>query len=105
MDDAEGIIVTPVARVETAVVLMGRFGWTRAEFDRAWQSLGSEEVTIDTSLGALAVDAYERWGKGRAKVGLNFGDCFSYALASACDAPLLYVGDDFSQTDLWLHKA
>ena len=59
-----------------------------------------EEVAVDSSLSTLATDAYELWGKGRAKSALNFGDCFSYALAIARNVPLLYVGDDFSQTDL-----
>jgi ribonuclease VapC len=98
---AAGIVfVTSVARVEAAMVMMGRFGWDRATFDRAWQALGAEEVSVDSSLGTLAIDAHELWGKGRGKAGLNFGDCFSYALATARNVPLLYVGDDFSQTDL-----
>jgi ribonuclease VapC len=100
MDGAEGILVTPVTRVETAFVLMGRFGWTRAEFDRAWTSLGLLDVIVDPPLADLAIDAYERWGKGRAKAALNFGDSFSYALANARNVPLLSVGDDFGQTDL-----
>jgi ribonuclease VapC len=94
------VFVTSIARVEAAMVMMGRFGWDRVAFDRAWQALGAEEVAVDSSLGTLAIDAYEFWGKGRGKAGLNFGDCFSYALANARDVPLLYVGDDFSLTDL-----
>lgn len=94
------VFVTSAARLETALVMMGRFGWDRATFDRAWQALGMEEVAVDSSLSTLAIDAYELWGKGRAKSALNFGDCFSYALAVARNVPLLYVGGDFSQTDL-----
>ena len=41
-----------------------------------------------------------RFGKGQAAAGLNFGDCFSYALARAMDRPLLFKGGDFSQTDV-----
>lgn len=100
VDSAGGILVTPVARVEAAFVLMGRFGWTRAEFDSAWSSLGFLEVAVDAPLATLAIDAFEMWGKGRAKAGLNFGDCFSHALAVARNVPLLYVGDDFGQTNL-----
>jgi len=44
--------------------------------------------------------AFERFGKGRHKAALNFGDCFSYAVAKAGGFPLLFTGDDFSQTDL-----
>jgi ribonuclease VapC len=94
------VFVTSAARVETALVMMGRFGWDRATFDRAWQALGLEEVVVDSSLAALAIDAFEAWGKGRASAALNFGDCFSHALAIARGAPLLFIGNDFSQTGL-----
>jgi ribonuclease VapC len=94
------VFVTSAARVETALVMMGRFGWDRATFDRAWQALGLEEVAVDSSLATLAIDAFEVWGKGRAKAGLNFGDCFSHALVMARNVPLLFVGGDFDQTGL-----
>jgi len=55
--------------------------------------LGSEEVRT-------AQAAFLRYGKGRHPARLNFGDCFSYAVAKVLDAPLLYVGNDFSQTDI-----
>jgi ribonuclease VapC len=48
----------------------------------------------------LARAAYLRFGKGRHPASLTFGDCFAYALAKALDAPLLFVGEDFSKTDL-----
>jgi ribonuclease VapC len=92
--------ITPVGRMETAMVLLGRFGWNRISFDRDWQKLGLQEVPVDSALGELAIDAFERWGRGRAKAALNFGDCFSYALAASRDIPLLFVGDDFAQTDV-----
>jgi len=97
---ADVVLVTPVARVEAAMVMIGRFGWDRAVFDRYWQDLAMHEVPIDSSMGKLAVDAFELWGKGRARARLNFGDCFSYALAKARNLPLLCVGNDFRQTDL-----
>jgi ribonuclease VapC len=97
---ASRVFVTSAARVETALVMMGRFGWDRGVFDRAWQALGLEEIAVDSSLATLAIDAFEMWGKGRAKAGLNFGDCFSHALAVARGVPLLFVGDDFVRTGL-----
>jgi ribonuclease VapC len=45
-------------------------------------------------------NAHVRWGKGGHPAGLNFGDCFAYALAQELDCPLLYVGDDFARTDV-----
>lgn len=44
--------------------------------------------------------AYARWGKGNHPAGLNFGDCFAYALAEQLNCPLLFIGDDFSRTDI-----
>jgi ribonuclease VapC len=47
-----------------------------------------------------AREAFRRFGKGRHPAGLNFGDCFSYALARVLDEPLLFKGSDFTQTDV-----
>ena len=47
-----------------------------------------------------ALDAFNRFGKGRHPAGLNLGDCFSYAVASLAEQPLLCIGDDFRKTDL-----
>ncbi|MEC9461648.1 MAG: type II toxin-antitoxin system VapC family toxin, partial [Pseudomonadota bacterium] len=55
-------------------------------------------VTIDQ--GNLARQAFLDFGKGRHKAGLNFGDCFAYALAKDLDEPLLFKGKDFAQTDI-----
>jgi ribonuclease VapC len=55
-------------------------------------------ATRETAIAAL--DAFSRFGKGRHPARLNFGDCFSYAGAKAAGADLLYVGEDFRQTDL-----
>ena len=54
----------------------------------------------DQELADAAALAFQRFGKGRHASGLNFGDCFSYALAERLRVPLLFVGNDFSQTDL-----
>ena len=53
----------------------------------------------------LARRAFRKYGKGRHPAGLNFGDCFSYALARALDKPLLFKGNDFSQTDIECYPA
>lgn len=100
MDAAGTVFATSVTRVEAAFVLMGRFGLERSAFDRAWETLGVEEVPVDSGVATLAVSAFQIWGKGRAKSSLNFGDCFSYALAMARSLPLLFIGEDFSQTDV-----
>jgi ribonuclease VapC len=45
-------------------------------------------------------DAYRRWGKGNHSASLNFGDCFAYALAKELACPLVFIGNDFSRTDV-----
>lgn len=67
-----------------------------AFFRRA--SITIEPVTIDQ--GNLARQAFLDFGKGRHKAGLNFGDCFAYALAKDLDELLLFKGKDFAQTDI-----
>jgi len=57
-----------------------------------------EPVSLEQ--GALARQAFLDFGKGRHKAGLNFGDCFSYALAKATNEPLLFKGNDFALTDI-----
>jgi ribonuclease VapC len=58
-------------------------------------------VPLTTDVGRTAIDGYRRYGLGIGKPAcLNFGDCFSYALAKALDEPLLYKGDDFARTDV-----
>ena len=58
------------------------------------------EISVDTEQAYIARDAFRHYGKGRHPAGLNFGACFAYALAKALDEPLLFKGDDFTQTDI-----
>jgi len=59
------------------------------------------EIVPVTPASALRIGkAYEQWGKGIHPAGLNFGDCFAYMLAKEHFCPLLYIGDDFSKTDI-----
>lgn len=64
------------------------------------RDMGLRIIEIDEALARQAGEAYRRWGKGFHPARLNYGDCFSYALAKAYDCPLLYVGDDFAKTDV-----
>lgn len=68
--------------------------------DRIVSALGLEIVGIDTDQLRFARDAFVRYGKGHHPAQLNFGDCFSYALAKQTGEPLLYKGTDFSLTDI-----
>ena len=57
-------------------------------------------AVIDHQTTSLAVEAFDRFGKGRHSAGLNMGDCFAYACAKSNQAKLLYKGKDFAKTDL-----
>lgn len=57
-------------------------------------------LPIEARHTAIALEAFERFGKGRHRAGLNMGDCFAYACATVLKAPLLFKGDDFIHTDI-----
>ena len=62
--------------------------------------LAVEIVPLTASDIGKVADAYARWGRGNHPAGLNFGDCFAYALARTRECPLLFIGNDFSRTDI-----
>jgi ribonuclease VapC len=88
--------------VELSLVVAGRHGdeATLDFLDRFLQAAAIELHPLDEPQARIARQAFLHFGKGRHPAGLNFGDCFSYALARTLDAPLLFVGNDFSQTDV-----
>ena len=98
--DATRIAGAPTL-LETSMVILSRRGEAglaefRAFYTRAAiRTAGFEFEQID-----LALDAFRRFGKGRHPASLNYGDCFSYALAKATGEPLLFKGDDFPLTDI-----
>ncbi len=67
---------------------------------RALRESNIAVVPITEEIAHIAVAAFESYGKGRAKAGLNFGDCLSYACAKAHGARLLFKGEDFTHTDI-----
>jgi ribonuclease VapC len=87
--------------VEVSIVIEARFGdGGLRELDHYLERATIEIVPVDVEQGKVARRAFSRYGKGRHAAGLNFGDCFAYALAMAVGEPLLYKGSDFSQTDV-----
>jgi ribonuclease VapC len=62
--------------------------------------MGLAVAPIDAAIADAAQEAFLMFGKGRHRARLNLCDCFSYAVAKAMDAPLLFVGNDFAQTDV-----
>jgi ribonuclease VapC len=87
--------------VEVTLVILGRYGEAGEPLlDRFLRSIAAEIVAVDVEQMTVARDAAIRYGRGRHDASLNFGDCFSYALAVVRDEPLLFTGKDFSQTDV-----
>lgn len=73
----------------------------RRRFDELLDVLGIEIVELTRSQADLAREAHRAFGRGSgSSAGLNLGDCFSYALAAESGEPLIFVGDDFAETDL-----
>ena len=68
--------------------------------DQFLSAAGAEIVPITAEIGRGATRAFERFGRGQHPARLNMGDCFAYACARALGVPLLFKGDDFSQTDI-----
>jgi len=86
---------------ETGVVLAARLDRdSRDLVIRLLDEFGIEEVPFGDRHWREAVDAYLRFGNGRHRARLNFGNCLTYAVARLANEPLLFVGDDFRETDL-----
>jgi ribonuclease VapC len=87
--------------LETSIVIERRKGEAGSrELDLFVYRASIEPIAVDPDQMEIARLAWRRFGKGRHPAGLNYGDCFAYALAKSRDLPLLFQGDDFSQTDI-----
>jgi ribonuclease VapC len=92
--------------VETSIVIEARVGEAGGrELDLLLHKAAVEIVPVDGDQAELAREAYRRFGKGRHPAGLNYGDCFAYALAQSTGEPLLCKGDDFTKTDLTIVRS
>ncbi len=93
--------MSAVTYVEAAVVTdSNRNPVLSRRFDDLLREVGIRVETVTPKQAEIARYAYRDFGKGRHKAGLNFGDCFAYALAKEMDEPLLFKGDDFVHTDI-----
>jgi ribonuclease VapC len=101
IQDDPNRLMSAASLLESAIVIEARYGLAGSEqLDRLINTaqIKIEAVTIEQ----VAVDrlAFRTYGKGRHPAGLNYGDCFAYALAKVLDEPLLFKGDDFTQADI-----
>jgi ribonuclease VapC len=110
LDEPEADACTDVLAVETKIVIsaatlaeviiVATRRAVREALDTLLASLPLEVVPVSETDARRAAAAYERWGRGVHPANLNYGDCFSYALAQSRGCPLLFVGNDFNQTDV-----
>ena len=95
--DGEAMISAATV-AESLVVAAGR--GVRVQMESLIEELPLEIVALTSPAARAVGEAYQRWGRGFHPAGLNFGDCFSYELAQRYSCPLLYVGNDFTKTDI-----
>jgi ribonuclease VapC len=94
-------LISTAGFVEASMVLENSRGYEGLrDFDLLMAAAGIELASVDADQAHIARQAFRQYGKGRHPAALNFGDCFSYALAKATGFPLLFKGEDFTKTDI-----
>lgn len=101
VDRAEECAISAVSYVEAAIVIdSSRDPVASRRFDDFFREAGITIESVTPRQAEVAREAYRDFGKGRHRAGLNFGDCFAYALAKEKGEALLFKGDDFCHTDI-----
>jgi ribonuclease VapC len=94
-------LLSAVSRVECTCVIEGRKRAAgRADLDLFLREAAIEVAPVTADQAEIACEVFRRFGRGRHPAGLNIGDTFAYALATATGEPLLFKGDDFARTDI-----
>ena len=101
LEDALVRLMPAAIRVELGIVIEARL-WPAGQdvVDRFLRDAKVDIVPVDADLADRAMSGCRRYGKGRHLAGLNFGDCFTYALADRTGHAVLCTGDDFAATDI-----
>lgn len=97
--ESRGALLISAVTVAEALIVAARRN-LGAEMQALIEGLGFEVISATAATARRVERLYQLWGKGRHPAALNFGDCFAYDVAEQHGCPLLYVGADFSQTDL-----
>lgn len=101
IESADTRSLSAASFVELSMIIESRYGPEGIrDLDLFLSRARIDLVPLDTDQAYLARQAFRQYGKGRHPAALNFGDCFAYALAKNLAEPLLFKGNDFSQTDL-----
>jgi len=94
-------LMSAASGLEAAIVVEARLGAAGGrEFDLLLHKARIEIVAVTSEQMEAGRAAWRRFGRGRHDANLNFGDCFSYALAAVAGEPLLFKGGDFAKTDV-----
>lgn len=101
LDTTSGSLMSAGTLQELGIVLEGRIGAVApAKIERFLRDAGTEVIPVDRTMVDRAMSGWRQFGKGNHPAGLNYGDCFTYALASTRNLPVLCTGNDFAQTDV-----
>jgi len=101
IEAADSVRMSVANLLECSIVIESRHGAEGIrDLDRFISRAGIQLVHVDLEQAQLARTAFSRFGNGRHRAGLNYGDCFAYAAAIAFNEPLLCKGDDFIHTDV-----
>ena len=104
LDQAQTLVTSPIAVWEATVALARLSGKSikdvRKDVERFLELAEIRTLPVPPEIAAIALDAFDRSGKGRHPAKLNMGDCFAYACARHFGEPLLYKGADFPLTDI-----
>ena len=98
LEHAAALAISAATMSEALIVATGR--GILPKMEALFEQMDFEIVPVDVATARQMGKIYGTWGKGIHPAGLNFGDCFAYALARERNCPLLFVGDDFSRTDI-----
>jgi ribonuclease VapC len=98
LESADKVLISAGTMTESLIVATGRDA--ERPLTALFERFGFEVISLTQERATAAAGAYRRYGKGWHAAALNFGDCFAYALAKEFDCPLLYIGKDFSRTDV-----
>lgn len=97
--ETEPDVLISAGTLAELLVVSARRGFSD-DVNRLLDGFDFEIVPVTPASAKRIGEAYRRWGKGQHPAGLNFGDCFAYELAKAHSCAVLFIGDDFSKTDI-----
>jgi ribonuclease VapC len=101
LDEARGVSMSAGTLSEALIVALGKGGADlRTTVEELLQDFSPKILDVNLSTARRVADAYARYGKGSDANCLNWGDCYAYSVAHELDVPLLFIGKDFTQTDL-----